>query len=88
MLRRLKIRPRPFYNTRHTYISYMLAISARPLWVARQTGTSLAMIEQHYGDARCASGELDALINEARDARTRNPRGERCKRRSRRRRKF
>jgi hypothetical protein len=37
MLRRLWIRPRPFYNTCHTYISYMLAIGARPLWVAQQT---------------------------------------------------
>lgn len=72
MLRLLKIRPRPFYNTRHTYISYMLAIGARPLWVARQTGTSLEMIEQHYGDARCSSGELDALISDAKRARTRN----------------
>jgi len=72
MLRRLKMRPRPFYNTRHTYISYMLAIGARPLWVARQTGTSLAMIEEHYGDARCSSGELDALISDAKRGRTRN----------------
>ena len=75
MLRLLKIRPRPFYNTRHTYISYMLAIGARPLWVARQTGTSLEMIEQHYGDARCSSGELDALISDAKRGRTRNPPG-------------
>ena len=59
-------------NTRHTYISYMLAIGARPLWVARQTGTSLEMIEQHYGDARCSSGKLDTLISDARKARTRN----------------
>jgi hypothetical protein len=33
--------------------------------VARQTGTSLEMIEQDYGDARCSSGELDALISDA-----------------------
>jgi hypothetical protein len=71
-LRLLKIRPRPFYNTRHTYLSYMLAIGARPLWVARQTGTSLEMIEQHYGDVRCSSGELDALISAAKNGRTRN----------------
>ena len=49
MLRGLGIRPRPFYNTRHTYISYLLAIGARPLFVCRQTGTSLRMIEEHYG---------------------------------------
>ena len=28
-----------------------------PVWIARQTGTSLAMIEEHSGDARCSSGE-------------------------------
>lgn len=72
MLRRLQIRPRPFYTTRHTYISYRLAIGARPLWVARQTGTSLAMIEEHYGDARCPENELDALISGARRSSTRN----------------
>ena len=72
MLRRLRIRPRPFYNTRHTYISYMLAIGARPLWVARQTGTSLKMIEEHYGEARVSAGELDALISDARTPETRN----------------
>jgi hypothetical protein len=50
----------------------MLAIGAGPLWVARQTGTSLEMIEQHYGDARCSSVELDALISDAKRGRTRN----------------
>jgi len=72
MLRRLGIRPRPFYNTRHTYISYMLAVGARPLWVARQTGTSLKMIEDHYGDARVSDTELDALIAATTDPETRN----------------
>jgi len=28
------------------------------------------MIEQHYGDARCSRAELDALISDARSART------------------
>ena len=65
MLRRLGIRPRPFYNTRHTYISFMLAIGAPPLWVARQTGTSLAMIEKHYGRSFVAGDQLDALISDA-----------------------
>jgi integrase len=73
MLRRLGIRPRPFYNTRHTYISFMLAAGARPLWVARQTGTSLKMIEEHYGSARMAPDELDDLIADASE--TRNPPG-------------
>ena len=58
----LKIRPRPFYNTRHTYISEMLDLGARPLWVAKQTGTSLEMIEHHYGRPRDTADELDKLI--------------------------
>jgi hypothetical protein len=65
MLRVLKIRPRPFYNTCHTYISYMLQIGGKPLWVARQTGTSLDMIEHHYGKVKVVAEELDALIDDA-----------------------
>jgi integrase len=65
MLRLLKIRPRPFYNTRHTYISYMLNIGGKPLWVARQTGTSLEMIEKHYGRASVVAEELDGMITAA-----------------------
>jgi hypothetical protein len=30
----------------------LLAAGAKPLFVCRQTGTSLEMIEKHYGDAR------------------------------------
>lgn len=74
MLRRLGIRPRPSYNTRHTYLTVMFAIGARPLWVARQTGTSLEMIEQHYGDVRMSHAELDAPVPSARDRETGNPR--------------
>jgi hypothetical protein len=70
MLRVLKVRPRPFYNTRHTYISYMLELGAKPLWVARQTGTSLDMIEKHYGHAKVVAEELDNLISEAEERAT------------------
>jgi len=69
MLRRLNIRPRPLYNARHTYISFMLAIGVNPLFVARQTGTSLAMIQEHYGSARLPADELDEMIQ------SRNPAG-------------
>ena len=72
MLRRLQIRPRPFYNTRHTYISYMVAIGANPLFIVRQTGTSLQMIEDHYGSVRVIADELDELITTAAN---RNPTG-------------
>jgi hypothetical protein len=73
-LRRLQIRPRPFYNTRHTYITYMLDIGANPLFVARQTGTSLEMIEDHYGSRRVVAEHLDELIDAAGGA-SRNPAG-------------
>jgi hypothetical protein len=57
-------RPRPFYNAGHTYISFLLAAGAKPLFVCRQTGTTLEMIGRHYGDARVAADELDELIGE------------------------
>ena len=46
-LARLKIRPRPFRNTRHTYISQMLKIGMNPEQVAQQVGTSYKMIKEH-----------------------------------------
>jgi integrase len=49
VLRVLNIRPRPFYNTRHTYISVALTLRCNPKWIAEQTGTSIAMIQQNYG---------------------------------------
>ena len=61
-LRALRIRPRPFYNCRHTYISTLLAAGAKPLFVCRQTGTSPEMIEKHYGDARVDAEQLDEMI--------------------------
>ena len=70
-LRAVGVRPRPFYNTRHTYISTLLAAGAKPLFVCRQTGTSLEMIEKHYGDARVSPADLDAMMADAK-APTRN----------------
>ena len=49
VLRVLKIRPRPFYNIRHTFISVALTIGCNPKWIAEQTGTSIVMIQEHYG---------------------------------------
>ena len=64
MLRRLGIRARPFYNTRHTYISTLLSLGAKIAYVCAQTGTSSAMIEKHYGRYFPQSGD-DALIENA-----------------------
>jgi integrase len=64
-LKVLKIRARPFYNTRHSYITTLLEAGAKPLFICRQTGTSLAMIEKHYGASRTDASELDRLLSNA-----------------------
>jgi hypothetical protein len=35
-------------NTRHTYISVALTLGCNPKWIAEQTATSLAMIQQNW----------------------------------------
>jgi integrase len=60
VLRVLEIRPRPFYNTRHTYISVALTLGCNPKWIAEQTGTSFAMVEKSYG--KYIRDDGDALL--------------------------
>ncbi len=48
-LRALGIRERKFYATRHTYISVALSAGVNIKWLDEQCGTSVAMIEKHYG---------------------------------------
>ena len=60
VLRVLEIRPRRFYNTRHTYISVALTLGCNQKWIAEQTGTSIAMIQQNYG--RYIRDDGDALL--------------------------
>ena len=60
VLRVLKIRPRPFYNTRHTFISVALTLGCNPKWIAEQTGTSLIMIQENYG--KYIRDDGDALL--------------------------
>jgi integrase len=60
VLRVLKIRSRPFRNTRHTFISVALTLGCNPKWIAEQTGTSLMMIQQNYG--RYIRDDGDALL--------------------------
>jgi integrase len=48
-LRASGIRQRKFYYTRHTYISVALSAGVNIKWLAEQCGTSVAMIEKHYG---------------------------------------
>jgi integrase len=48
-LRACGIRARKFYATRHTFISDALSHGVNPQWLAEYCGTSLAMIQKHYG---------------------------------------
>jgi len=40
----------------------MVAIGANPLFMVRQMGTTLQMIEEHDGSVRVVADELDELI--------------------------
>ena len=42
------IRPRPFYNCRHTFISVACTRGVNLKWLADYCGTSVEMIERHY----------------------------------------
>jgi len=48
-VRALTIRERKFYATKHTYISVALSAGVNIKWLAEQCGTSVVMIEKHYG---------------------------------------
>jgi integrase len=48
-LRACNVRPRKFYATRHTFISVGLSQGLNIKWLAEYCGTSVAMIEKHYG---------------------------------------
>src|SRR5262249_33153038 len=61
-LRATGIRPRKFYATRHTFISVALGRGCKPKWVAKNCGTSLEMLDKHYGRwMDDDQGQLDLL---------------------------
>jgi integrase len=59
-LRRLNLRPRKFYATRHTFISVALTRGWNLKALAEYCGTSVAMIERHYG--RYLAGDMQAQL--------------------------
>lgn len=61
VLRAIGIRPRKFYATRHTFISWALSQGANLKWLAEYCGTSVEMIERSYGKYMTSDG-LDPLI--------------------------
>jgi hypothetical protein len=48
-IREAGVRERKPYCTRHTFISVGLTNGVNPKWIADYCGTSVAMIEKHYG---------------------------------------
>ncbi len=48
-LRALNIKPRKFYATRHTFISIALTAGVPLMVIAEHCGTSVTMMERHYG---------------------------------------
>lgn len=48
-LKRARVRERGTNQCRHTYISQMLTAGMPAEWIAKQAGTSVAMIRKHYG---------------------------------------
>ena len=56
-------RPRGPYHTRHTFISIALSNDANIKWLAEYCGTSVAMIEKHYG--RYIKNDVDEQLERA-----------------------
>src|SRR5262245_29170718 len=49
-------------NLCHTYITYLHSLSVDPLFICRQTGTSLEMFQERYAKQRVLADELDDVI--------------------------
>jgi hypothetical protein len=48
ILKAKKIRPRPFYNTHHSYVSFLYSTGARSGFISSQTGDSIKTLEKDY----------------------------------------
>ena len=48
ILRANKIRLRPFYNTRHSYVSFLYSIGPKSGFILSQTGDSIKTLETDY----------------------------------------
>jgi integrase len=48
ILRASKVTARPFYNTRHSYVSFLYSIGARSGFISSQTGDSIKTLENDY----------------------------------------
>lgn len=70
----LELRYRKFYATRHTFISLALSEGADVYGVARYAGTSVAMIEKHYGKYVHRDGGVASFVTKSRGAKTQRSR--------------
>jgi integrase len=62
-IRALGIQDRAFYACRHTFISVSLTNGMNPKFIAEYCGTSLAMIEKHYGRYIRNDGRAQLALN-------------------------
>jgi integrase len=61
-LRVKEIRPWPFYNTRHSYTSFLFSIGARSAFVSAQTGDSIKTLEEHYAKYMLSADNMRDLV--------------------------
>ncbi len=73
MLRKLQIRPRPFYNTRHSYASFMLSIGAKMNFISAQTGDREETLRKHYAKYHREHRSAAGLDREADPTKVKNP---------------
>ena len=85
MLRKLQIRPRPFYNTRHSYASFMLSIGTKMNFISAQTGDREETLKKHYAKyllresirngngSKTRSGKVQKVKNPLKTVKNRNP---------------
>lgn len=65
ILKAKKIRPRPFYNTGHTYVSFLYSIGARSGFISSQIGDSIKTLEKDYAEyIKEADGSRDFVENQ------------------------
>ena len=65
IVRATKIRARPFYNTRHSYVSFLYSIGAKSGFISSQTGDSIKTLESDYAKyIREADNNRDFVENQ------------------------
>jgi integrase len=71
ILKANNIRPRPFYNTRHSYVSFLYSIGAKSGFISSQTGDSIKTLESDYAKyIRAADDNRDFVENQIQKSET------------------